>query len=188
MTAKQEFLRTVFKDFEERKRKGIGVPVYAPFGDEEWFYIAKPISWIAEGDHKTKFRDVRVPSGFVTDLASIPQIFWPVMPRDGKYLPAAIVHDYLYWRQDRPRQDADMIFNIGMSDLKVGSIKRGLIYHAVKWGGEIAWRSNQNLKAQGERRVLKRTPGTPQITWSEWKQQDDVFEDHDGFEENLKDR
>ncbi|ECG8634089.1 DUF1353 domain-containing protein, partial [Salmonella enterica subsp. salamae] len=39
---------------------------------------------------------IEVPAGFVTDLATIPRIFWSLMPPDGKYAKAAIIHDYLY--------------------------------------------------------------------------------------------
>lgn len=36
-----------------------------------------------------------VPKGFKTDLASIPRIFWAILPKNGKYQKAAILHDYL---------------------------------------------------------------------------------------------
>lgn len=39
---------------------------------------------------------ISVPAGFVTDLATIPRIFWTLLPPDGKYAKAAIIHDYLY--------------------------------------------------------------------------------------------
>jgi hypothetical protein len=45
---------------------------------------------IANGDLVT------IPSGFGTDLSSVPRVLWPVMPPFGNFLVAAITHDYLY--------------------------------------------------------------------------------------------
>lgn len=38
---------------------------------------------------------VDIPEGFLTDGASVPRIFWGLIPPWGKYGAAAIVHDYL---------------------------------------------------------------------------------------------
>lgn len=38
---------------------------------------------------------VSIPAGYLTDGASVPQIFWSVIPRWGLYGQAAVVHDYL---------------------------------------------------------------------------------------------
>lgn len=38
---------------------------------------------------------VDIPTGFLTDGASVPRIFWGLIPPWGKYGAAAIVHDYL---------------------------------------------------------------------------------------------
>ena len=35
-------------------------------------------------------------AGFVTDLASTPQILWSMLPRAAAYSYPAIIHDYLY--------------------------------------------------------------------------------------------
>lgn len=36
---------------------------------------------------------VAVPVGYVTDFATIPQIFWSIIPPWGKYGKAAVIHD-----------------------------------------------------------------------------------------------
>ena len=41
-------------------------------------------------------------------------------PIDGPYMHAAIIHDWLYWDQQRPREEADNILWVDMTDLKVG--------------------------------------------------------------------
>lgn len=37
-----------------------------------------------------------IPAGFITDFASIPRIFTPLLPRTGRHNRAAVLHDYLY--------------------------------------------------------------------------------------------
>jgi hypothetical protein len=53
-----------------------------------------------------------VPEGFVTDLASIPRILWPLYaPNHVETIPAAVIHDYLYFCPGNfSRQDVDYIF------------------------------------------------------------------------------
>lgn len=183
MSEKSEWLSAVLaksKDF-------VDILTYCPFGDGEWFYTAGRLAWVAEDpDHI----DVRVPVGFVTDLTSIPSAFYGIMPRDGVYLSAAVVHDYLYWVQDRPRPTADEIFNVAMTQLKVPLVKRSVIVTAVSAFGEAAWKENARLRAGGEKRVLKRFPKHPRITWTEWKLEADVFADdqqYEGFQNNPQD-
>ena len=43
---------------------------------------------------------ITVPAGFITDFASSPRIFWPIVSPWGKWGKAAIVHDLLYQRQE----------------------------------------------------------------------------------------
>jgi hypothetical protein len=50
-----------------------------------------------------------------------------------------------------------------------------LIYQAVSRFGQAAWDSNAELKASGEKRLLKKYPSDPTTTWDEWKKQPDVF-------------
>ncbi|ECG5644793.1 DUF1353 domain-containing protein [Salmonella enterica subsp. enterica serovar Poona] len=53
--------------------------VYDPFA----FYL---------GDDKSEV--IEVPAGFITDLATIPRIFWTFLPSDGKYAKALIIHNW----------------------------------------------------------------------------------------------
>jgi hypothetical protein len=120
---------------------------------------------------------VEVPKGFVTDLASIPRLFWSWLRPDGEYAYAAIVHDYLYWTQVRTRLMSDEILKSSMEDFHVDKLTIQTIYDAVRAFGESAWNENARLKAHGERRILKQFPPTAQINWTDWKQQSDVFSD-----------
>ncbi|HIC6968973.1 TPA: DUF1353 domain-containing protein, partial [Salmonella enterica subsp. enterica] len=78
---------------------------------------------------------IEVPAGFITDLATIPRIFWILLLPDGKYAKAAIIHDYLYDNALRTKWEADRIFLDGMSVLGVPRWKRTIMYWAVRLFG-----------------------------------------------------
>lgn len=91
-----------------------------------------------------------VPAGFLTDLASIPRLFWRVLPQVGKYDAAAVVHDFLYQRPadtGRPvevggaftRAEADRVLFDAMVALGVAPWQRWAIYLAVRIGGWVVW-------------------------------------------------
>ena len=46
-----------------------------------------------------------------------PALFWAILPKWGKYGNAAVIHDWLYWEQGRPRPAADAILLEGMTVL-----------------------------------------------------------------------
>ncbi|ENM4473285.1 DUF1353 domain-containing protein [Salmonella enterica] len=75
---------------------------------------------------------IEVPAGFVTDLASVPRIFWTLLPPDGKYAKAAMIHDYMYDNALRTKKEADLIFLDGMTVLDVPKWKRTIMYWAVR--------------------------------------------------------
>ncbi|EHT5012411.1 DUF1353 domain-containing protein [Salmonella enterica] len=79
---------------------------------------------------------IEVPAGFITDLATIPRIFWTLLPPDGKYAKAAIIHDYLYDNALRTKREADLIFLDGMTVLGVPRWKRMIMYYAVRLFGQ----------------------------------------------------
>lgn len=100
---------------------------------------------------------ITVPPGFVTDLASIPRLVSGVLPPDGPWLKAAIVHDFLYgthgtgvWQAHPPgitrptpysREEADAILREAMEDRGVGVVQRALIWSGVRVGGAKGWGS-----------------------------------------------
>lgn len=81
---------------------------------------------------------VYVPSGFVTDFASIPRGLWNLLPPTGKYGKAAVIHDYLYRCTDTDRELCDQTLREGMEVLGVGWLTRHLIYRAVRLFGGAA--------------------------------------------------
>lgn len=136
------------------------------FADRVYFLLNE-IDWTPEPGQKVG--GVKVPTGFVTDFASIPRIFWTVLPPDAEYTYAAVIHDYLYWEQRVSRADADLTFRYVMEEFKVAPLAIQAVYTGVRAGGESAWRENAALKKAGERRVIKQFPKDPKVRWDDWK-------------------
>ncbi|EKN4849223.1 DUF1353 domain-containing protein [Yersinia enterocolitica] len=78
---------------------------------------------------------IKVPTGYVTDLASVPRVFWTLFPPHGRYSKAAIIHDYLYDNTLRTKKEADKIFLDGMQVLGVPWCRRKIMYVAVRLFG-----------------------------------------------------
>ncbi|EBH3676593.1 DUF1353 domain-containing protein [Salmonella enterica] len=108
--------------------------VYEPFE----FYLRDDNSDVIEG-----------PAGFVTDLATIPRIFWTILPPDGKYAKAAIIHDWMYDNALRTKKEADKIFLDGMTVLGVPKWKRIIMYYAVRLFGRGMYGKEQNTVING---------------------------------------
>ena len=97
---------------------------------------------------------VIVPSGFVTDFASIPRIFWMIYPKWGKYGNGAVIHDYLYWEQIFSREKSDKIFLEAMVVLGVSSYDCKVIYNLVRLFGDKSWERNKRRKREGEEKII----------------------------------
>jgi hypothetical protein len=159
---------------------GVGRPIsgglYLMRFKDPTYVLTRPISW-SPGLTHTELPQVTVPKGFVTDLASIPRVFWSLLRPDGEYAYAAIIHDYLYWVQDTSRERADLIFRLAMKDFRIDATTAFTIYTAVRVGGPSGWDNNTLLKSSGEKRFLKRFPEDPTVTWEQWRKEQDVFAD-----------
>jgi hypothetical protein len=99
--------------------------------------------------------EITVPKGFVTDLASIPRLFWDLLPPDGPWVKAAVIHDYLYYTKgsgvwkchprtiDRPtdysKDESDSILKEAMLDRGVDGFRANVIWFAVHIGGGHGW-------------------------------------------------
>ena len=89
---------------------------------------------------------IRVPKGFITDFASIPRLFWTILPPWGKYGKAAVLHDYLYHSQKFIRELCDAIFLEAMVVLGVKKWKRFLLYFGVRIGGWLPYKRYKKAK------------------------------------------
>lgn len=113
----------------------------------EWV-LTEPLDYLGRTDRWV------VPAGFETDFASVPRIFWTLIPRHGRYTKAAVIHDFLYLAQPGgiTRKDADGVFRRIMREEGVSWVKRWTMYSAVRAGGFFAWRRSQ-------KRLLERAEG-----------------------------
>jgi len=86
---------------------------------------------------------IRVPKGFKTDFASIPNIFRPFFPIN-YFAYAATIHDYLYRDMEISRKMADDIFlEAALISVKNKFLAK-LAYRALRIGGQRAYnRSRQ---------------------------------------------
>jgi hypothetical protein len=89
---------------------------------------------------------VVVPVHFITDLGSIPRIFWNIIPPNGKPTDAYVIHDYLYAKQNFPRVEADICLLRMMESLDVSWFQRWIVYLAVRLGGWIAWKEDREKR------------------------------------------
>ena len=89
---------------------------------------------------KTNGMIIKVPKGFITDFASVPRLFWVILPPWERYGKAAVLHDYLYQSQKFIRLMCDAIFFEAMTVLKVPKWKKYLLYLGVRVGGWVPFK------------------------------------------------
>ena len=103
---------------------------------------------------------IRVPKSFITDGASVPHsLQWLYNPY-GKYINAAVVHDYLYSVYNNTginRTLADKIFKHIMKETGVDSRTIRRFYNAVKYFGETSWKAKLENEGYKDRAMIDRT-------------------------------
>lgn len=93
-------------------------------------------SFTYEVGHLGSGESIEVPAGFVSDLASVPRIFWPFLPPDGDYSQAAVLHDWLCIRKGNVERkynyiEVSKIFLESMAVLNVNFFIRQTMYYGV---------------------------------------------------------
>jgi hypothetical protein len=147
----------------------IPAPTVRPFADShDWVLVEDLTYQIGQSGVS-----IKVPKGFVTDFASIPQPLWSIgLSPQGRYSKAAIIHDYLYWTQDCTKDQADNILMIAMQESGVSSTKAREIYAGVHLAGNPSWQSN---KIERESKLPRVIPAEylaipSDVNWSEYRQ------------------
>ena len=105
-------------------------------GKYDWYEVVEDCLW----------NDVVIPKGFNTDFASVPQVFWAIIPPHGKAAVASVVHDYLYQHQSRhsyTRAQTDNIWIDLMKQSGVPTLQRYTMYSYVRALGWINWKKFQ---------------------------------------------
>jgi hypothetical protein len=78
-----------------------------------------------------------VPAGFLTDFASVPRVVVWLIPRFGRYTPAAVLHDWLVTEGISggavTSRDADGLFRRALRELGVPPARRWLMWCGVRW-------------------------------------------------------
>ena len=114
---------------------------YMPLSDGKTWLLDKPLIYEIGNEGSGNF--ITVPAGFHTDFASVPRLFRVFFSSWEKYGNAAVLHDWLYWRQNTSRKQADDIFYEAMGVLGASYFTRHALYLAVRSFGWIAWRRNK---------------------------------------------
>ena len=78
---------------------------------------------------------ITVPKGFESDGASVPKVFWSAFPPFGKYLKAAIVHDWFCVTHQVDSITAAKVFREAMQVCGVPRWKCRCMYLAVRITG-----------------------------------------------------
>lgn len=103
---------------------------------------------------------VSVPSGFQTDLASVPELFAFLVSKIGYWSQPAVVHDVLYHNHRNEldatitRKQADLILREGCKvkahEYGIPDIQRRdhLIYQAVRFSGTASWETLEEKRAR----------------------------------------
>jgi hypothetical protein len=83
---------------------------------------------------------IDIPMGYETDFASVPRLFWSIIPTIGKHSIAALVHDYLYDNRIGSRREADRLFLELMLQYNVNKLSAYIMYAGVRIGALNWWR------------------------------------------------
>src|SRR6185436_15292102 len=105
----------------------------------------------------------------VTDFTSIPPKLRSFLDSHGRYVRAAVIHDFLYWAQPCSKPQADNILMIAMKQSGVDRLQRTAIYKGVAIGGDAAWNGNRSERQRGVTHVvpLADFAMTDTMTWDE---------------------
>jgi hypothetical protein len=72
---------------------------------------------------------ITVPRGYISDGTSLPRIIRPIFSTMGRYLPAAIIHDYCI---EHHHSVAAHKFRLAMKEQRVSLVVRWVFYTVVK--------------------------------------------------------
>ncbi len=101
--------------------------------------LVKPLTYYSDiaGEY------IIVPSGFHTDLGSIPRMLQGIFPKDGKAMFGYIVHDWLYKTGMYTRSISDDILEEAMRVLDVSWYTRKAVHNGLRVGGWVAWNGHR---------------------------------------------
>lgn len=82
---------------------------------------------------------ITIPADFPTDLATVPRLFWALLPPHGAYERAAVLHDFgcvelAKGTCELASRDVDGLFRRVMREADVGLLTRWAMWTGVRWG------------------------------------------------------
>ena len=104
--------------------------------------------------------DITIFKGFVTDGASVPHSLQWLYNPFGRYIKAAIVHDFLYSSYNNTginRTLADKIFRYIMQETGVDNRTVRRFYAAVRAFGETSWKKKILNEGYKDRAIIDKT-------------------------------
>ena len=101
------------------------------------FQLVEPLVYHV-GSYPSK-EVIIVPANFITDFASVPRIFWPIISPIDKHANAAVIHDWMYQTYYAPKKRCEVIFLEAMGALNVPEWKKFCIYNSVYYFGWPTW-------------------------------------------------
>ena len=104
--------------------------------------------------------DITIFKGFVTDGASVPHSLQWLYNPFGRYIKAAVVHDFLYSCYNNTginRTLADKIFRYIMQEIGVDDRTVRRFYAAVRAFGETSWKKKILNEGYKDRAIIDRT-------------------------------
>lgn len=125
-------------------------PLRVEYIDGRLWKLLEHFAWFDETVEPEGW-SIEVPAGFVTDFASIPRIFWNILPPAGLYAKAALIHDWLYYQGcvgdvSVSREYADTVFLHAMEELGVSWFRRQVMYRAVRVFAGSLWAKRRTYR------------------------------------------
>lgn len=102
------------------------------------FTLQEPLVYVSKAGET-----IIVPPSAESDGGSIPRLLWRELPPFGDYWLATYLHDYLYRKTQRSKEECDNLLLEAMESLGVNIIVRNLIYDGVVVGGGPAFEEDR---------------------------------------------
>lgn len=87
----------------------------------------------------------KIEKGFITDLATIPRIYWPITsPAYSPLICPAIIHDWFYRQNIFKREKVDLIFYTMLKSNGVPALEASTMYYFVRLFGKPFYDKDSN--------------------------------------------
>jgi len=91
---------------------------------------------------------ITVPVGYITDFASVPRVFWPLISPIDNHAKAGALHDFLYTEGKHTRKECDKIFKEALIVLETKPWKVWCMYKFCRWFGWWKWYKERQLEKE----------------------------------------